>query len=60
MERKLEIKEAISLLIDMRNNCIKPNQNYDDPKRMQKAEALMIAISAIVDKYYLNKGQGGG
>lgn len=40
--------EAYRLLLEMRDNCVKhADDQYDDPKREAKREALNIAITAM-------------
>lgn len=44
-----EVRNALKLLIEMRENCYfrRADQAYDDPKRMEKYKALKIACTAI-------------
>ena len=39
----MKLSEAKKLLKEMRENCLKENLKYDDPKRKDKADALKIA-----------------
>lgn len=43
-----KLTEAYRLLLEMRDNCVKhADDQYDDPKREAKREALNIAITAM-------------
>ena len=43
-----DINDAIKLLSEMRDNCIKKDDDkYDDPKRLKKYDALNLALYAI-------------
>lgn len=43
-----DINNAIKLLSEMRDNCIKKDDDkYDDPKRSEKYDALNLALYAI-------------
>ena len=43
-----KLTEAYRLLLEMRDNCVKhEDDQYDDPKREAKREALNIAITAM-------------
>nr|DAL87258.1 MAG TPA: hypothetical protein [Caudoviricetes sp.] len=43
-----DINNAIKLLSEMRDNCIKKDDDkYDDPKRAEKYDALSLALYAI-------------
>lgn len=43
-----KLTEAYRLLIEMRDNCVKhADDQYDDPKREAKYEALNIAMAAM-------------
>lgn len=43
-----KLTEAYRLLLEMRDNCVKhADDQYDDPKREAKYEALNIAITAM-------------
>lgn len=43
-----KLTEAYRLLLEMRDNCVKhADDQYDDPKRDAKYEALNIAITAM-------------
>lgn len=43
-----KLTEAYRLLLEMRDNCVKhENDQYDDPKREAKYEALNIAMAAM-------------
>lgn len=44
----MNINEAIKYLHDMRANCMNYKiDNYKDPRRAEKAEALRIAIESL-------------
>ena len=52
--------EAKKLLSEMHGNCIAKNikSGYDDPKRLQKSEALIMAIGALnTDKWTYTKDE---
>jgi hypothetical protein len=43
-----KLTEAYRLLLEMRDNCVKhADDQYDDPKRKAKYEALNIAMAAM-------------
>lgn len=43
-----DINKAIKLLAEMRDNCVKKDDDkYDDPKRAEKYDALNLALYAI-------------
>lgn len=43
-----DINKAINLLAEMRDNCVKKDDDkYDDPKRAEKYDALNLALYAI-------------
>lgn len=49
------INEAIKLLWEMRSNCLKSNKEYNDPKAVEKAQAIeLIVRSYLKDKVELD------
>ena len=47
--KKYDIEQITRLLLNMRDNCVitRDEQGYNDPKRMEKYEALSDAIDLI-------------
>lgn len=50
-----ELNEAIELLMEMRDSCVKKETNaYNDPKRDAKYKALTIAIRELDHLFWIN------
>lgn len=50
-----ELNEAIELLMEMRDNCVRKETDiYNDPKRDAKYKALTIAIRELDHLFQIN------
>lgn len=49
-----ELNEAIELLMEMRDSCVKKKLAYNDPKRDAKYKALTIAIRELDHLFWIN------
>lgn len=51
-----DLTEVTRILLEMRDNCLPSNSDlYNDPKRMEKANALAVAITLLNNPSLLRK-----